>query len=269
MALYPASGTLLGKTTLGAAVTATANTVNLASVAVTVGSDTGPVYTPKQWGLFIDAEILWVEGAPVGNNVPVSRGRSGTSAGAHGNGQNVWLAPLSSIPDVGPAYTPSFPTRYRFETVPIGSVAYASFGNNTTAVSGTIYYSDLVVTQGMVATGLGLLIGTTGGTNLGLTALYDSVGNLVASSAIAGATVGTASTIQQRAFSPGPIWVPSGQYFLVFQQNGATATIATIAASTFTNVLTASATGTFGMLPASITVPTTFTANVGPIGYIY
>jgi hypothetical protein len=33
--------------------------------------------------------------------------------------------------------------------------------------------------------------------------------------------------------------------------------------------MTSSATGTFGTVPASFTAPTTFTADVGPIGWLY
>ena len=38
--------------------------------------------------------------------------------------------------------------------------------------------------------------------------------------------------------------------------------------NTFVDVLTKSVTGTFGTLP-SLTVPTTFTADKGPIAYVY
>lgn len=266
----PGTGTAIALTTLAAAVAdGKQSSVSLASVSLTVGPFTNITAANPQWGLFIDSELMEVAVNPSGTIVGVTRGAQGTAATAHGNGQTVWAAPLQYLPKPAPAYGPQFPPRFTYQTVPIGSVAYASFGNNTTVVSGTVYFADLNITNGFASTGGAVLIGQTGGTNLGLVAIYDTYGNLVATSALAGATVGTDETIQKRAWSPGPVYLPPGHYYLAYQQNGATATLATVAASTFVDVLTGSVTGTFGTVPSSITIPTTFTANVGPIGYVY
>jgi hypothetical protein len=159
--------------------------------------------------------------------------------------------------------------RLTFPSVPIGSVAYASFGNSSTMVAGSIYYSSIWIPTNVTLTGIGVLIGTTGTTDNWTTALYNAAGTVLANSALAGATVSTASTIQKFAFSPGTISVVGpALYYIAVQSNGTHATLATVAASTFTDVQTGSTTGAFGTFTA-LTIAGTFTANVGPIGFAY
>ncbi len=158
--------------------------------------------------------------------------------------------------------------RSRFQTVPIGSVAYASMGNDTTLVSGTIYWAEVDIPINFTATGIAVLNGATVGTNNGLVGLYNSGGVLVANSALAGALTAGANAFQTRAFAATYAAIGPGRYWVAYQANGATDTLRTVAASTFVDCLTKSATGTFGTLTA-LTVPTTFTANVGPIAYVY
>lgn len=146
--------------------------------------------------------------------------------------------------------------------------AFASAGTNTTMVAGTLYRSEIYVPYLATWTGIGVLPGTTGGTDNGLVALYDSNGVLVANSAVAGVLVGTANTFQNRAFL-NTVTLTPGRYFIAYQQNGTTATLRTHAAANGGNQMTGSSTGTFGTLPASFTAPTTFTADVGPIGWLY
>lgn len=157
--------------------------------------------------------------------------------------------------------------RSRFESVPIGSVAYGSFGNATTTVAGTIYWSEINVSRNVTLKGIAVLNGGTVGTDKGIVAIYDNAGALVANSALAGATTAGANAFQTYDFTS-PVVLPAGQYFIAYQSNGTTDNIRTIAASTFVITLTASATGAFATL-TPLTIPTTVTANVGPIGYAY
>jgi hypothetical protein len=157
--------------------------------------------------------------------------------------------------------------RSRFSSVPIGSVAYGSLGTNTTLVAGTAYFSEIMITRPVTLTGIAGLNGATVGTDNGLVALYDSAGQLVANSALAGALAAGANAFQSRAFTA-PVTVEPGRYFIAYESNGTTATLRTIAVSTFIDSLTGSLAGTFGTLTA-ITVPTTVTADVGPIGFAY
>lgn len=157
--------------------------------------------------------------------------------------------------------------RSRFHTVPIGSVAYSSFGTNTTLVAGTIYVAEMLIGRQLSLTGGGVLNGATVGTDKGIACLFDSTGNLVANSATAGATTSGANTFQQYAFTAVYLANP-GRYWLGYQSNGNTDTIRTIAVSTFIDSLAKSYTGVFGTL-TQLTVPTTITADTGPIGYVY
>lgn len=158
--------------------------------------------------------------------------------------------------------------RFRYLTVPVGGAAYASTGTDTTLVAGTIYWADIVVPRNFTATGIGILNGGTVGTDKGLVGLYSTTGTLLANSATAGATTTGANAFQQYAFTSTYACVGPARFWLAYQQNGTTATIRTVAASTFADVLTKSGTGAFGTLTA-LTVPTTFTADVGPIAYLY
>jgi hypothetical protein len=153
--------------------------------------------------------------------------------------------------------------------LPNGTIqAFASLGTNTTVVSGTLYRAEIYVTHQASWTGIGILNGATVGTNNGLVALYDSNGLLVQSSALAGELSAGANAFQNRAFLS-PVLLAPGRYFIAYQQNGTTATVRTWAAANGGNQMTASSTGTFGTLPSSFTAPTTFTADVGPIGWLY
>lgn len=146
--------------------------------------------------------------------------------------------------------------------------AFASLGTNTTMVAGTLYRSEIFVPHFASWTGIGILNGVTVGTNNGLVALFDSNGTFIQSSAVAGAVTAGANAFQNRAFIS-PVQLPPGRYFIAYQANGTTDTIRTHAAANGGNQMTASSTGTFGTIPTSFTAPTTFTADVGPIGWLY
>jgi hypothetical protein len=158
--------------------------------------------------------------------------------------------------------------RFRYLTAPVGWAAYNSTGTNKTVVAGTMYWADVVIPRAMTLNGIGVLNGATVGTDNGLVALFDYQGNLLANSALAGAATSGANAFQQRAFTSTYAVVTPGQFYIGYQSNGTTDTIRTIAVSTWADVLTKSATGTFGTVP-TLTVPTTFTADVGPYAYVY
>lgn len=171
------------------------------------------------------------------------------------------------------------------QTLAAAVALLTNFASKTT-VAGTRYYSSIDVNApnptaadgGSVQaapvasiTGIQALIGATGGTDKFIYELHDSTGALVATTALAGVTVGTAGTWQQIPFTSVVSLVP-GSYFLVVQSNGTTANPAVynypapVAGSVF--LVTGSATGTFGT-SAAITPPTTYTAGVGPVALLY
>jgi hypothetical protein len=170
------------------------------------------------------------------------------------------ITPTSGIAGTG---------KSRFSTVPIGFTAYGSFGTNTTLVAGTIYWAEVFIPRNVTLTGIGVLNGATVGTDKWIVGLYGSAGGAVlANSALAGATASGADAFQELAFTATYAAVGPARYWIAFQSNGTTAKIRTIAVNTFVDVLTDSDTGSFGILTA-LTAPTTFTADLGPIAYVY
>lgn len=269
----PPAGTQVGSTTLSAAITTkTQAQIQVATTSITVGPYTSITAANPQWALIIDGEILEVV-APLPTTagfLNVVRGRAGTAAALHGKGATVWAAPINNLPPVEPVLTGDPPRYIHYYTANGGFIAYASLGTSSTVVAGTLYICSLDLPQNFVATGLANLNGTTATTDKSLLALYDAAGNLIISSSLAGATVATANTYQQHAFVPGPCFLPVGKYYVVYQQNGTTATPMLIPSGYgYDGLTTATATGTFGTLPASITVPTTFTTVYGPWAYLY
>lgn len=145
----------------------------------------------------------------------------------------------------------------------------ATSGTDTACTNGTIYAGSIFIPGNMRITGIQYLIGSVGGTDKVIVSLHDDNGALLANSATAGATVGTAANLQQVPFTavyvaPGPKYLFVGLTF-----NGTTAKFRTIPAFTnFNGVLTGSGTQVFGT-PANFTAPLIFTADLGPVAGIY
>lgn len=164
-------------------------------------------------------------------------------------------------------------SRAAFETVPIGQVAYTSAGSSQTVVAGSIYGADLVVggsaATPFISTGGAILNGATAATDLLIYILYDSAGNVVANTALAGTLSANANVFQKIVWTS-PVQLVPGEYHLAWQSNGSTATFRSISTATNVNVLTESQTGVFATL-APLTINTTIppVAGLGPIGYIY
>lgn len=138
-------------------------------------------------------------------------------------------------------------------------------GTSTAGVATTIFVNELVLVENMNLMGLAILLGTVGGTNNVIVTLYDTNGNLLANSALAGTLAGTASTFQRIPFVT-PYQAGPGRYFIGVQINGTTATVCTQAAGNhFTGTITGQTFGT----PIAITVPSSFTAGTGPIAMTY
>lgn len=142
-------------------------------------------------------------------------------------------------------------------------IGFYGNGLDKTMVSGSRYTSSIVFGNAAVLTGLSVRIGTTGGTDAWIVELHGPTGLLLATSALAGVTAGTASTWQNIPFTATYNLTAPGTYYVTLQGNGNTAKFDSLNAPTNPGVVTASQTGVFGT-SASITVPTTYTANLGP-----
>jgi hypothetical protein len=147
------------------------------------------------------------------------------------------------------------------------AISYFGQVKDKTMVAGSRYYSSIVIGNPATLTGIQALVGTTGGTDLWIFELHSPTGTLLATSATAGTTAGTASTWQRLAFTATYNLTVPGTYFIAVQSNGNTAKLATLN-SDVNPTLTGSATGVFGT-GASITPPTTYTANLGPMAMVY
>jgi hypothetical protein len=152
-----------------------------------------------------------------------------------------------------------------------GGTIYTSLNSTgTTLAATTMYCTEVQLPYAKYVTGLEVLNGTTVGTDNHLVALYDATGNLIANSAVAGVLAATASEYQKIAFTTPYYLVGPGQYFGCMQTNGTTATVRMLVTQVQDNYLTKGVTGqTFGTIPATITVPTTFTTAVGPYFSLY
>lgn len=150
--------------------------------------------------------------------------------------------------------------------IPIGSVALGSLGTDTTPVSGTIYFAQFDL-PAMTVTNIACLNGSAAATDKLIYGLYNSSGTLVANTALAGATASGTNAFQSIALTA-TYAAASGQYFVGYQTNGTTTRLRTIATATYLQNATTSQTGTFGTMAAIGTVPTTVTADVGPICWI-
>lgn len=146
------------------------------------------------------------------------------------------------------------------------SIAYFNNSTSLTPVAGTRYFVSIDIDAPTLVTGISALIGAVGGTDKFIYELHDSAGVLVATTALAGVTVGTAGTWQAIPFTA-PVLVQPGRYFIAVQNNGTTARIAAYNSPT-SPLKTGSAAGTFGT-SAAITPPTTYTAGVGPVAVLY
>ena len=291
------SACVVPNTTLSTAVTSTNSQNNVYKLA----SVTGIVANSTM--LFIEGEMDSVE-AINGNYVTVVRGVPTSRVTTHPSGAVVWYGPPSYFQfQVPVGYPAGSCTRSASLVVPYidtanniysdcvggfwvrgvsgltpldvlsansGGTAYLSLNTNgTTTVAGTLNCAELDVPANKLATGLAVMFGTTaGGSDKHLVALLDGSGNVVATSALAGATNSTASTYVRFAFTSQYLVVGPGQYFACTQSNGTSDTIRMLVTGTQDTYLTTSKTGTFGTIP-TITVPTTFTTAVGPYAYLY
>jgi hypothetical protein len=173
--------------------------------------------------------------------------------------------------------TPSGGGRLKVGNILIGPTALASIGTDSTGVAGRFWLTDIFIPVNRLITKIGFLQGTVAAVDKTLVAIWDSYGNLIGSSAVAGVVLSGASTFQEQAIvlngagaavTSVQLYGPQ-RYFIGVQTNGTAAgDIETVATATYIDILGAALAGTFGTVPATITPPTTFTADRAPIVYV-
>ncbi len=152
--------------------------------------------------------------------------------------------------------------------IPLGVAALTAAGASSVHVAGTMNLSEIFIPHWNTWKGLAVLNGTVVGTDNMLVALYGGDGKLLANSAVAGTLSAGASTFQSRDFLV-PVTLAPGRYFCGVQSNGTTATSNKFVSANGVNVLTGAIAGTFGTVPATVTVPTTFTTAQGCVCQLY
>lgn len=154
--------------------------------------------------------------------------------------------------------------------IALGSLALTSYETNGVAqTTGTWNYSEIFVPYWNTWKGIGVLNGTTVGTNKYTVALFGSNGTLLANSAAAGVTTTGASVMQNLSFV-NPILLAPGRYFLAVQLDGNTDTVRHVLSANGSNVICGTQTGTATVIPTSITtISTTFTTAVAPICQLF
>ncbi len=175
---------------------------------------------------------------------------------------------IASIPQAGQSTPTYMQGPSILPNLSLGTAALTAAGGSSVHVAGTMNISEIYVPHWNTWKGIAVLNGTIVGTDNMLVALYGSNGALLANSAVAGTLSAGASTFQSRDFLT-PVTLPPGRYFIGVQSNGTTATSNKFIAANGVNVLTDAIAGTFGTVPATITVPTTFTTAVGCVAQLY
>lgn len=139
-------------------------------------------------------------------------------------------------------------------------------GTDTAMANGTSWFAPVYIGTNRTLTGIGYLVGSVGGTDSVITALYTASGQAaaLANSNLAGTTVGTAATFQEVPFTA-TYAAKCGWYWALIQANGATAKLRLgLAVGARGGTIVG---GTFGTLAATLTLPTTNVA--APICYVY
>lgn len=129
----------------------------------------------------------------------------------HGQGNFPWVYPFAGVQPQNSIDFSNPPITIKpqggqvgstnaIENVPIGSVAYGSFGNATTyAASGDVYITSIFVPYDMTVTNINVLVGGTIGTNTIIGSLYNAAGTVIGTSTLSGTVTANANTFNTLA----------------------------------------------------------------------
>lgn len=139
-------------------------------------------------------------------------------------------------------------------------------GTSTTPVATETYICEVFIPVNCTLTGIAILNAATVGTDKYVVALASSAGVPLAWSALAGTTTAGAASYQRVPFTATYAAVGPAKYHVLLQVNGTTDRFRTHPVGTFG---ASKKTGeVFGTL-TTVTPPTTFTADLGPIACTY
>ena len=142
-------------------------------------------------------------------------------------------------------------------------------GTSTTPSATTVYLTQIYVPVNATLTGVKVSNGATVGTDKYIVALFDSAGTPVANSALAGATTSGADVYQAIPFTATYAAKGPGVFWIGLYVNGTTDRFRSIpAAGEYGGYAGSVGTQVFGTV-AAVTLPTTFTADKGPVAFTY
>ena len=145
-------------------------------------------------------------------------------------------------------------------------------GTNLTATAGSIYIASIFVPGDMVVSGIRYLAGQTSTAGYWTGIIYDTGGNLVGNTAKTSTNATpTASTSASASLTTGPALLLGPATYFIGIQFSTTDKIVTAqaGADACSGLLATSQTGAFGTVPATITPPTAFSADKGPVASLY
>lgn len=306
LSAFGSAQTILTNTTLSTAV-ADSNIRTLTLTSATGVNAPSVTDFTKATYLYIDKELFDVQ-AVSGTTITAARGVAGTIAAPHASSAFVFVIPQYAsnlfriqpngsctrgnelfLPRVDPASgfisdclggqwvssdirQATYPQPNGLRLPDPGATALTALETAGTAPAAATeeYCTELDVPQSMVMTGLGVLNGTTVGTDNHLVILRDSGGKALANSAVAGALAAVASTYQKFNFLNKYFAVGPARYFGCVQTNGTTATIRHSITAVNDNILAGKLTAqVFGTVTASVTAPSTYTTALGPYFLVF
>jgi len=263
----------------------TATTVEASALAIGAGGATDPV-------LQVDASTgsqksgLKITGGTTTGTVAVACISDGANVALTVNGKGTGTIGIGSVSTGAVTITPATTvtgaltltggiakaggTNFSVKPYNIGTwqVVAATGGTDSACTNGDAYCGSIQVPGNCTITGISYLVGSVGGTDKVVVSLHDATGALLANSALAGATVGTAAQVQAVALTAPYAAVGPATYFVALTFNGTTAKFRTVPAYCQAGVMGNSVTQTFGTA-ATFTAPTTFTADKVPVAFVY
>lgn len=271
------SAALTGTTTL------TMTSANASAFAVGLAGATNPAFVVDS-STASQAAGLKITGAVAAGTVAAAVISSGADASLTINAKGTGTIGIGSVSTGAVTITPA--TTVTGAITPTGGVAAAggfavsprnihtgdvpamasTDGTNATPSATETYISEVFVPANCTLTGIAIFNGATVGTDKHFVALANSSGTVVAASNAAGTTTSGADAYQRVPFTGTYAAKGPATYYVCLQMNGTTDRYN---AHPVGNFGASKGTGTvFGTL-ASVTAPTTFTADLGPIASLY
>lgn len=162
----------------------------------------------------------------------------------------------------------TFPTRVFNMPVNTNGANLTAIGTDAAADAATsLYYSEILIPYRMTVTNINVLQGTTVGTDKLRGLLFDSAGAFVIGTATAGQATSGADTFLQIALTAATLCEP-GRYYVGVKANGTTDGFQTMSAGSPMLITEKEGSHTFAGNDDITSVPTTFTADVGPIVFL-